>query len=262
MSKIDDLEKLQQLKSKGIITQDEFETEKKKILNITNNIVTDEIINGNNFCKDCGEKLDKGAIFCGKCGCKVKKTFIEKLYMKKKWIIGILFIIIIIGIYLYNSSSRSNDVPNDHFTSNQNNIEEKDVVSNNTIIACAKTEVSKLLRSSSTASWGTAEVIDKDSYGRYLVYVPLEAQNGFGGYEKLYYLVVVRDVTSDGYYKAMSYYQSVLDIPNYMGQTIPSTITEYKNGERSKLISDFLEKNKWEEPIDTSTNTTNTTNNV
>ena len=38
MGKYDDLEKIQELKNKGILTQEEFETEKQKILNHNNNI--------------------------------------------------------------------------------------------------------------------------------------------------------------------------------------------------------------------------------
>lgn len=263
MSSLDDLEKIQKLKEKGILSEEEFEAEKKKILNMDNNSVK------NNICKKCGAELEDRAIFCGKCGSKVQKTFIENLKTNKKWLIIILVIIIVVIGIVYNSEM---NIKSDYNSSNNENSttkdseEKKDIVSNSTIIACARTEVSKLLRSSSTANWGTAEIIDEDSYGRYLVYVPLEAQNGFGGYEKLYYLVIVSDVTPDGYYKAMPY-QSTLDIPNYTGQTIPNTITEYKNGERTKLISEFLENNKWEKPVSTSTNTTttnstNTQNNV
>ena len=221
MSSLDDLEKIQKLKEKGILSEEEFEAEKKKILNMDNNSVK------NNICKKCGAELEDRATFCGKCGSKVQKTFIENLKTNKKWLIIILVIIIVVIGIVYNSEM---NIKSDYNSSNNENSttkdseEKKDIVSNSTIIACARTEVSKLLRSSSTANWGTAEIIDEDSYGRYLVYVPL-------------------------------------------GQTIPNTITEYKNGERTKLISEFLENNKWEKPVSTSTNTTttnstNTQNNV
>ena len=243
MSSLDDLEKIQKLKEKGILSEEEFEAEKKKILNMDNNSVK------NNICKKCGAELEDRATFCGKCGSKVQKTFIENLKTNKKWLIIILVIIIVVIGIVYNSEM---NIKSDYNSSNNENSTTKDSEEKKDIV--------------STANWGTAEIIDEDSYGRYLVYVPLEAQNGFGGYEKLYYLVIVSDVTPDGYYKAMPY-QSTLDIPNYTGQTIPNTITEYKNGERTKLISEFLENNKWEKPVSTSTNTTttnstNTQNNV
>jgi hypothetical protein len=128
-----------------------------------------------------------------------------------------------------------------------------ETASNDIVIACAKTEVDKILKSSSTARWGAGEIVDKDSYGRYLVYLPLEAQNGFGGYNKLYYMVIVKDVTVDGHYKALTY-NSRLELPNLTGSTIPSVVTQYKNGETVKILQDFLDVNKWGQPDSNSSN--------
>lgn len=150
-------------------------------------------------------------------------------------IVGIVIIVIIIkSVFLNNNSTKNSSALQDS----------KNKVSDEIIISCARTEVGRILKSVSTANWGTSEIVDKDNYGRYLVYVPLEAQNGFGAYNKLYYLVIVKDVDQEGNYKAMTY-NSRLEIPNYMGASTPSIISDYKNGETAKILKDFLENNNW-----------------
>ena len=150
-------------------------------------------------------------------------------------IVGIVIIVIIIKfVFLNNNSTKNSSALQDS----------KNKVSDEIIISCARTEVGRILKSVSTANWGTSEIVDKDNYGRYLVYVPLEAQNGFGAYNKLYYLVIVKNVDQEGNYKAMTY-NSRLEIPNYMGANTPSIISDYKNGETAKILKDFLENNNW-----------------
>ena len=154
-------------------------------------------------------------------------------------VIGVLIGIIIIIVGAVNIFKDTNPTQ----VADKTNNNEK-IVSNETIISCARTEVGRILKSAATAYWGTAEILDKDNYGRYLVYVPVEAQNGFGAYGKLYYLVIVKDVTADGEYRALTY-GSRLEVPNFVGATIPSTVTNYKNGEIVKIVEDFLEDNNW-----------------
>lgn len=60
-------------------------------------------------------------------------------------------------------------------------------------IDCAITVVSQQLRSPSTAIFYEEEILDEDKYGRVLVRVCVEAQNGFGGYIKNTFLVVITD---------------------------------------------------------------------
>lgn len=89
MGKIEDLEKIHELKTKGILTEEEFEEEKKKILKHEDLDVKETLIEENNLCKKCGANLQEGEKFCGKCGKKVeniaeitrtsdKKEFLEK----------------------------------------------------------------------------------------------------------------------------------------------------------------------------------------
>lgn len=120
-------------------------------------------------------------------------------------------------------------------------------VSDSVVIACAQTEVGRILKSSATVQWGTAIVLDKDDFGRYLVYVPLEAQNSYGGYKKYYFMVIVSDVEEDGHYKSYSY-SSRLEIPNFLNASIPSTVTNYQNGEVAKIVEDFQANNDWNAP--------------
>ena len=121
----------------------------------------------------------------------------------------------------------------------------KSPASQSTIISCAKTVINDILKSSSTAIWGEAEYIDQDNYGRCLVYVPLEAQNGFGGYSKLYYLVVLQYVEVDGHftYKPYVCYHSLSLFGG--GSPYNEYIGAYKKGKIYPVIQDFLDLNEW-----------------
>lgn len=157
-------------------------------------------------------------------------------------IIGVLIGIIIIIVSAVNIFKDTNSTEVSGKTNNN-----EQIVSNEIIISCARTEVGRILKSTSTAHWGNAEILDKDNYGRYLVYVPVEAQNSFGAYSKLYHLVIIKDVKPNGEYKALTYY-SRLEVPNFVGATVPSTITDYKNGEVVEIVKEFLEDNNWGQP--------------
>jgi len=53
-------------------------------------------------CKKCGQEVDKKAIVCVHCGCKIKKPFYKKWWV---WVLAVLIIIII------GSSAGNNDSP-------------------------------------------------------------------------------------------------------------------------------------------------------
>lgn len=63
--------------------------------------------------------------------------------------------------------------------------------SNDDYIGCAKTVVSKQLRSHSSAQWSNEKVVEKDDYGRVLVTLTVDSQNGFGAYLRTHYAVVI-----------------------------------------------------------------------
>ncbi len=117
--------------------------------------------------------------------------------------------------------------------------------STDTIISCAKTLIDNSLRSSSTAKWGTCEKIDEDNYGRCLVYVSLEAQNGFGAYSKLNYFVVLQYVQSDGNFTYKPY-SSTYELKTFGAQSVYDYyVTTYKNKEIYPVIQTFLDNNDW-----------------
>lgn len=68
------------------------------------------------------------------------------------------------------------------------------------VISCAKTVISQQLKSPSSAIWHNEKIVDKDSYGKYLIYLKVEATNSFGGYITNEYLVVVANVQKDGHF--------------------------------------------------------------
>lgn len=145
MSVIDDLEKIEKLKEQGILTEEEFDNEKNKILNKStkveeNNIKTqksdEKIIPNNNteeqkiqrpnksvkeykkrVCKNCGNEILEGEKFCGKCGHKVDEKNIKT---KQYIIIGIIAVVIIVAtllIILINNSKEQDDKVNENSNS-------------------------------------------------------------------------------------------------------------------------------------------------
>mgnify|MGYP004615710681 FL=1 len=114
-----------------------------------------------------------------------------------------------------------------------------------TIINCAKTLIDNSLRSSSTAKWGECEKVDEDNYGRCLVYVSLEAQNGFGAYSKLNYFVVLQYVKTNGEFTYKPYSYSY-KLETFGAQSVYDYyVTSYKNGEKYNVIQTFLNNNEW-----------------
>ena len=135
----------------------------------------------------------------------------------------ILFVIAFIGDNFNSKKSTENTITDD--------ILNKNTVSDSTIISCAKSAVSDTLKSSSTARWGTSRIIEHDNYGRYLVFVTLEATNSFGAYSKLSMLVIVYDVTSDGHYKINRLYgtQDITGYEKFVDTMDWSYIKEHNN---------------------------------
>lgn len=64
-------------------------------------------------------------------------------------------------------------------------------------MSSAKTAVSSQLKAPSTASYSDVKIVDKDDYGRVLVTMAVDAQNGFGAYVHSYYAVVIKSYDTD-----------------------------------------------------------------
>ena len=111
------------------------------------------------------------------------------------------------------------------------------------VINAAKTVISKNLRAPSTAIWGNeCQVLDSDDYGRFLTYITVEAQNGFGGYVESAYMVVLQSVNSYGNFKYNPYF-SYIESSVISGYINP--VDSYKNGTVSTPVQQLLEMNNW-----------------
>lgn len=104
MSNIDELEEIQELKEKGILSEEEFEKEKAKILNA--NLNTEKTIKEEKkkeskilknkeikHCKKCGAEAEEGATFCGKCGNRIKGVKIRNIIIVTCSILVIIFLV-------------------------------------------------------------------------------------------------------------------------------------------------------------------------
>ena len=100
-------------------------------------------------------------------------------------------------------------------------------------IAAAKQVVSENLRSPSTAQFSDVEIVDKDEYGRAVITMTVDAQNGFGAYIRNKYAVIIYDVnTSENTFRYI-YPQS------------------YSSDSFEKSVVSNLKKNaNWGEPLD------------
>lgn len=174
-------------------------------------------------CPKCGCQLSDDMKFCPKCGSEIKKEEVNNIgetqqadiptpetkssvilpvpsqnaakeFTKKKNKMNYAVIcVIIIGIILIYPLFVNRNSQSAEKSQNAG-------VSNNTIIQCAEKEISDSLRAPSQARWYDTEILDHDRYGRYLVHLEVDAMNGFGGYERQNYLVVVFDVQPDGHF--------------------------------------------------------------
>lgn len=78
-----------------------------------------------------------------------------------------------------------------------------------------------------------------------MVYVSLEAQNGFGAYSKLNYLVVLQYVKSNGEFTYKPY-ACMHELTTFTGQDpYYYYVKEYKSGNVFPVIETFLKNNDW-----------------
>lgn len=134
MGNIEDLEKLQKLQKCGILTDEELEIEKKKILDIENNVenlqADTESSIVDKVCNECGNVIFEADKFCGKCG---KKIMTNKQTNKKKrkyLIISAVSVLIFAVLVVIIVNISEND---DHVISDNNSTNNYDVKGSNTI---------------------------------------------------------------------------------------------------------------------------------
>ena len=107
MSKLDDLEKIQELKNKGILTQDEFEKEKQKILNIEKDIIPEET----------DDHTNKVSVI------KNKKI----LYILIPIFVVILILVLVLIITQSTENKTTNEIENDNMIQYDNEITEENL---------------------------------------------------------------------------------------------------------------------------------------
>ncbi len=92
------------------------------------------------LCKKCGQELDKNAVICTKCGCKIKKPIF------KKWWFWAIVVVVVIGI---GSSAGNNNTESPVVENNtqtpvvENNTETKQPEKNSPKISKAEFEALK-----------------------------------------------------------------------------------------------------------------------
>lgn len=111
-----------------------------------------------------------------------------------------------------------------------------------TVEDAAKQLISYTLKSPSTAKWGNyCQVVDEDNYGRYLVYISVEAQNGFGAYIQSAYMVVLQSVDKYGKFSYnYNYYIKSSSVSEFF-----DPVESYKNGNISSDLKLLLNSNNW-----------------
>lgn len=117
------------------------------------------------------------------------------------------------------------------------------------VIDCALAEVEKALDTDfvmAGADWEEPQVLDRDAFGRYLVYLPITFEG-----DNLYYISVVYDVKVTGNNHETIEYKhskdsSTLEIGVGTDTGVPAVITNYRNGIVEQVIAKFLENNKWD----------------
>ena len=117
MSRIDDLEKIQKYRDNGILTQEEFENEKKKILGIEDYKSSDNLIRNENIIEEFDEIQPKSN--------KISKKIIFV-------VLGIIVIVAIIGTIIFISNRKNSNVKNSNTNQITNNIQQSDIIKENT----------------------------------------------------------------------------------------------------------------------------------
>lgn len=69
---------------------------------------------------------------------------------------------------------------------------------NDLAVGCAETLVLSISKNPDSVTFHTAEVTDSDKYGKYLVFLDFSGQNGFGGYTRDRWYVIVKNVQKNG----------------------------------------------------------------
>lgn len=177
-------------------------------------------------CPNCGKELKDNAKFCSKCGKELNRET-EKLqevtkgakvhYKNKKHRLLVWGVCICIGLFIIT-----------RFIGNEPKEEY--------VINAARNVVDKQLIAPATSIYSNEKILEKDDYGRYLVYLDVDAENSYGAKVRSEWCVVVFSVTKDDFH----YNSDVSYVNSYSGTDV-----------KSEAVRDMLKEfNDWNKPLE------------
>ena len=103
------------------------------------------------------------------------------------------------------------------------------------VVNAARNVVNEQLIAPGTAIYSGEEILEKDDYGRYLVYLDVDAENSYGAKVRSEWCVVVFSVTKDDFH----YNNQASYVNSYSGTDVKSELA----------ISTLKEFNDWDKPF-------------
>lgn len=104
------------------------------------------------------------------------------------------------------------------------------------VVNAARNVVNEQLIAPGTAIYSGEEILEKDDYGRYLVYLDVDAENSYGAKVRSEWCVVVFSVTKDDFH----YNNQASYVNSYSGTDVKSELA----------ISTLKEFNDWDKPLE------------
>lgn len=149
------------------------------------------------ICPKCNANLPDGAKFCGACGEKIVYTNTQNAAVNNNPTSNqlppnvirrnrIILILVICFVFLFFRNCG-------HGGGNSFSKDDK-------FISAAKQIVSEDLRNPDSAKFYEAEIVEKDQYGRAVVYIDMSAENAFGGAVRSRKYVFVNKIEGDSYF--------------------------------------------------------------
>lgn len=175
------------------------------------------------YCTNCGCLQDEKAVFCSDCGAKINVTPAGNSPSKQQpsntdsadsaaqsrnplrsCVSVIILIVIVLALFGSCGTSKSE------------------------VISAARSIVSDNLKAPSTATFSNETIVDEDNYGRYCVYLSVDAQNSFGSYIRNNYYVVLR-IDGDMYYWSQYFAVHSVDSQNSYDEEFIKNINNWGN---------------------------------
>lgn len=184
-----------------------------------------------NYCNNCGKILQEGET----CGCiktdntqnaqnpqTTSPTSSKQIkWLNPKFVVPIAVFVVILSVVIGTVIGLTPEKTSD-----------------DDLIRCAKTLVSEQLKSPGSATYSNETVVERDEYGRALVTLTVDSQNGFGAYLRSNFIAVIKTYNkSDDTFT----YDSTNGVQSYTEEFLKDTLIE-----RAKEASD------WGKPLESS----------